>query len=837
MITPSEARRPIGHRLVPVTAGLALCLLGALSVPQAAAGAGGDEPRATANPAPDPAPEAETEPRAETETAASFSDELTVRARPLGQIDLLSLEAERSALPLIEVSAPDRLGRFPDHDAAAAAQRLPGITVIREQGDARLVLVRGFLPSFNSATLDGERIPAGEADERAVALDLVPTALLESIVVHKTPTPDMDGDAIGGTVELVTRRPPAGRRAAASAGWGHDDGSDGERMLGTANLGRYLEGPRLGLSLSLGQRRTDRGVDSIEIERDDEGEVEERRLQDHEVRRDYRGAGGTVEWTPRPGSQLRLRGLWSEFEDLERRRASVLRFEDGETIPVRELKDRPESQELASVAFDGSETFRGWLIAYRTSWARAEEEDPDRLDTIFVRDGEDFVLQGFRTEEDRGAVEDLVLALDLEADRGSRRWQWGAKARRKDLRRDETLRIFEPADDAEILLASVADPGWRPADPFFGGEFAGLFPDPELARRLFGALALDGETDAEEDAGDFEAEEEVTAAYGLMELNLGPRTSLLGGLRWEGTETSYRGFEVEIPEDGDPRTVPARGGGSYDELLPSLVLRRSLGERDAGLSTLRAGFSRTFSRPDLEDLAPSRLVIFEDREIVVGNPELRPASSWNLDLQWQRALATPNSFSVALYAKELSDVIVETRTAGNPEADGPASFTRVRPENVGDATVVGLELSLRHRFRSLPRPFDGLGLLANLVRAEADADLAGRPAGMALPGQAEISGSVVLSWEGERLSARLLYSYRDEIVEELGETAARDLHLEARGQLDLSWQVRLVRRWALFGEAFNLGEEPTRRFEGSPDRLLSEERTGWWATVGLRFDL
>lgn len=835
MITRSEARRPIGHRLVPVTAGLALCLVGALSAPRTAAGAGGDEARATA----DPAPEAETETETETESepAVSFRDELTVRARPLGQIDLRSREAERRALPLIEVSAPDRLGRFSDQDAAAAAQRLPGITVIREQGDARLVLVRGFLPSFNSATLDGERIPAGEADERAVALDLVPTALLESIVVHKTPTPDMDGDAIGGTVELVTRRPPAGRRAAASAGWGHDDGSDGERTLGTASLGRYLEGPRLGLSLSLSRRRADRGVDSVEIERDGEGEVEERRLQDHDVRRDYRGAGGTLEWSPRPGSEIRLRGLWSEFEDVERRRALVERFDEGEAIPVRELKDRPETQELASLAFDGSETFGGWRLAYRASWARAEEEDPDRLDSIFVRQGEDFVLEGFRTEEDRGAAEDLVLALDLEADRGGRRWQWGAKARRKDLRRDETLRIFEPADDAEIRLASVADPGWRPADPFFGGEFAGLFPDPELARRLFGALALDAETDAEEDAGDFVAEEEVTAAYGLVELDLGPRTSLLGGLRWEGTETSYRGFEVEIPEDGDPQTVPARGGGSYDELLPSLVLRRSLGEGDTGLSTLRAGFSRTFSRPDLEDLAPSRLVIFEDREIVVGHPELRPASAWNLDLQWQRALAARSSLSVALYAKELSDVIVETRTAGNREADGPASFTRVRPENVGDATVVGLELSLRHRFRSLPRPFDRLGLLANLTRADADADLAGRPPGMALPGQAKVSGSVVLSWEGDRLSARLLYSYRDEIVEELGETPDLDVHLEAHGQLDLSWQVRVARRWSLFGEAFNLTEEPTSRFEGSAERLLSEERIGWWATVGLRFDL
>ena len=786
---------------------------------------------------------------AERPNEGAFGDEITVRAQPLEQIETRSLEVERAALPILEASTPDQLGRFPDRDAAGAAQRLPGVTVLHEQGDARLVLIRGFLPSFNSATLDGERIPAGEADERAVALDLVPTELLESVQLTKTLTPDLDGDAIGGTIDLVTRRPPRGARPelSGSLGTGHDDGSDGARGLATLSWGRWLTGPELGVRLSASRVDADRGVDSVETEWDDE-ELTQVRRQDHEVERNRQGAAASFEWLPGATSSLQARGLWSEFDDLERRRASVRRLD--EEVQASELKDRLESQSIESLAISGERLAGRWLVEPRVSWNRGQESDPDRLDTIFVLETpeadsdhsepppevspEEFVLDGFRTESDRSENEDLVAALDVSRARpsGQRTWRAGAKWRHKRLWRDQNLLTYEFDDDeTPIRLSEVVGAGWSPRDPFFGRpEFdLGPFPDPGIARSLFERLGLEGERDPEEDVGDFSAEEDVAALYGLAEWAVSDSVSWVAGVRYESTKARYVASEVVLDPDDEIEIAPLRGDGSYGEVLPSAVLRAALGERDV----LRVALGRSLARPNLEDLAPSRLVIAEDEEIIVGNPELRPTTSWNLDVQWERRLEPLGSLSLSAYAKDLSDVAALVRSRGETDG-GIASFTTVQPRNAGTASIVGLELSFQNRVRN--GPLKGLGMLANVSWSDATAELEGRPT-QSLPGQAERSASAVLSYERARISARLLYSYRGEILEELGESPSLDVYLEDRSQLDLSIQVQASRSWAVFLEAFNLTQERVRQFEGSPLRPVFDERIGWWASVGLRFDL
>lgn len=778
---------------------------------------------------------------------AQFGDEITVRARPLRQIEERSLDLERRSLPSLEVAPSDQLGRFPDHDAAGAAQRLPGVTVISDQGDARLVVVRGLLPAYNSATLDGERMPAGEADERVVALDLLPTELLEAVELTKTLTPAMDGDAVGGAVNLVTRRPPADRGSAlgVSLGSGWDDGSDGERSLATATMGGWMSSRRLGLNLSASRLDADRGVDSVEREWDvtelDGGEgveIQTERLQDHTSERSRRGVGGSVEWHPTPGATLLLRGLWAEFQDLERRRARVTRTDEDGRTQLSELKDRDESQSLESHSASGHVRVGDWLVEPAVSWSRGEETEPDRLDTVFAAGAMggapgDYELEAFRTESDRSANEDMTARIDLSR---SLECDWtmqaGVKWRSKDARRDDNLVVYGIGDDAEsVPLSEVYDADWRPSDPFFGqsGFDLGPFADPAGARDLFRRLLegglLVGEPDPEDDLGDFEADENVAAAYVQFEGALSDRLSLLAGVRAETTDTSYRASVRLLDEDGEEGgRTPARGSGSYDEILPSVILRAAATDRDV----LRLALTRALARPNLADLTPARLVIPEDEEILAGNPALVPTTSWNFDLQWQRELDPLGSVAVSLYRKELSDVIAFVRT----EPADEESFVVVQPRNAGDASVTGVELSYRRRFR-------GLGLSANLTWADSEATFVGRPSST-LPGQAELSGSVVVAYELPRASVRWLYSYRDEILEELGAAEEPDLYLSERGQVDLSIQIRTSRRWSFFVEAFNLTEERVRRFEVSPDgaaaRPIFEEDIGWWATFGVRFD-
>jgi len=82
--------------------------------------------------------------------------------------------------------------------------RLVGMSTEIDQGEGRYVVIRGIDPNLNNVKIDGALIAAPEGDGRRVSLDVVPSDLISEIEVVKAVTPDMDGDAIGGSVNIKT---------------------------------------------------------------------------------------------------------------------------------------------------------------------------------------------------------------------------------------------------------------------------------------------------------------------------------------------------------------------------------------------------------------------------------------------------------------------------------------------------------------------------------------------------------------------------------------------------------------------------------------------------------
>ena len=120
------------------------------------------------------------------------------------------------------IVAADQMSRFADANIGDAMKRIPGINVQYDQGEARFGQVRGTAPDLTSVTLNGNRLPSAEGDSRAAQLDLIPTDMIQTIEVHKVVTADMDGDAIGGAVNLVTKNSPYRQTVAATAGAGYN---------------------------------------------------------------------------------------------------------------------------------------------------------------------------------------------------------------------------------------------------------------------------------------------------------------------------------------------------------------------------------------------------------------------------------------------------------------------------------------------------------------------------------------------------------------------------------------------------------------------------------------
>jgi hypothetical protein len=128
-------------------------------------------------------------------------DELTVRAPHIGGGAAAAAGERRAQKQLVEVLGADQMKKSGDGDAAQALRRVTGLTVV----GGRYVYVRGLGDRYSSTLVNGAVLPSPEPERRVVPLDLFPSALLESVVVQKTWSPDLPGEFGGGSVQLRTR--------------------------------------------------------------------------------------------------------------------------------------------------------------------------------------------------------------------------------------------------------------------------------------------------------------------------------------------------------------------------------------------------------------------------------------------------------------------------------------------------------------------------------------------------------------------------------------------------------------------------------------------------------
>ena len=133
-----------------------------------------------------------------------------------------ALAAQKSNLGITNVVSADQVGKFPDSNIGDALKRISGINVQYDQGEARFGQVRGTSADMSSVTINGNRVPSAEGETRNVQLDLIPADMIQTIEVNKVVTPDMDADAIGGSINLVTKNSPYKRFISATAGTGYN---------------------------------------------------------------------------------------------------------------------------------------------------------------------------------------------------------------------------------------------------------------------------------------------------------------------------------------------------------------------------------------------------------------------------------------------------------------------------------------------------------------------------------------------------------------------------------------------------------------------------------------
>ena len=125
---------------------------------------------------------------------------VVVTAQARGQMDAINKQLKAKSIKNIVSS--DRIQELPESNAAEAVARIPGVSIRREGGEGNKVVIRGLSPKYNKITVNGTSLASTDPDIRSTDISMISQYMLEGIEVTKAGTPDLDGDVLGGTVNL-----------------------------------------------------------------------------------------------------------------------------------------------------------------------------------------------------------------------------------------------------------------------------------------------------------------------------------------------------------------------------------------------------------------------------------------------------------------------------------------------------------------------------------------------------------------------------------------------------------------------------------------------------------
>lgn len=638
-----------------------------------------------------------------------------------------ALSQQRASDRITAVVSAEEIGVLPDQNAAEALSRVPGTFLERDQGEGRYVGIRGIDPDLNTTSVNGLRIPAPEGDKRAIQLDVIPSELLSKLEVSKSVTPDMDGDAVGGAIEIesMSAFERRGRTMSLTAESTYSELTDEVSPRISGNYTDLFDfagvEDSLGVAFAVSYYDRDFGSDNVEngsgwprdrarLDGSEFRAAEEIEQRDYTLNRERFGAALNFDFRPTDFSEYYLRTLYSEASDQEYRMANVFKLEDDEadnggasdaSTPSsaswdnaaldKELKDRYEEATIASLAAGGRHFLEAWTVEYQAGYSRAEQDTPSDQTALFVGDGftlgydglgEQIGVFGDAASADPAAyqLDELATASSLtEDDEWSYRLdftrdltdigypgsvQFGGKARLREKTADETETVYDGFPEATLADGFAADVGdYDLAAPFVGPAISQGAVDRYIASNRDALEIDDEETLIASVGGDYQVNEDVYAAYALTKVELGP-VRIIGGLRWEHTAFDAEGNAIVISDDG-PTLIDVASDNDYDDLLPSITVRYALTED----MLLRFAASRTIARPEFGDSAPlAQIEVEEDDDEIqleaeLGNPDLDPYKVLNLDASFEWYFGAIGLFSVGVFYKDIDDFIVRADVA------------------------------------------------------------------------------------------------------------------------------------------------------------------------------
>src|SRR6516162_7526238 len=263
----------------------------------------------------------------------SQKDEILVTAdRASGEAE--DINRQRTADNVLQVLTNEVITSLPNANMADALGRLPSVTLERDEGEGKYVQVRGTEPRLTNTTINGINVPSPEPGVRQIKFDAIPADIVESVESNKTLQANMEGDGIGGSVNMVTKTATERPTISLSSMVGYTPIVNGRTLTEEAGtIGqRFGASKRFGVLIGGSYDWNGRGIDDIEPVPDvatlaNGSTVSWKDGMDIREYRYFRtrwGLAGTGDYTLGQGSNIYLRGLYSNFHNYGDRWAYTL---------------------------------------------------------------------------------------------------------------------------------------------------------------------------------------------------------------------------------------------------------------------------------------------------------------------------------------------------------------------------------------------------------------------------------------------------------------------------------------------------------------------------------
>lgn len=743
--------------------------------------------------------------------------EVTVVATNPGRSEAGARAIERKAMNVVNVMSAKAIELSPDITVANVIQRMSGVTIERNSsGEGQYAILRGMDKRYNYTLINGVKIPSPDNKNRFVPLDIFPSEMLDRLEVTKSLTANMEGDGIGGAVNLVMKDAPTERQFTASISTGYN-AMYFDRDFQSFNYGDIVKDspyeamgkpedyqvtqdnftmsnlrmkwkrpmPDLTAGISYGDRFFDDklGVmlagSYLNTYRGKESQIYYQPGTSHNgiVYRNYStqqtriGAHAKLDYHINENHKLTWYNGYMDMREAEVR--------DGEDDQERAVRMKWNRQYIINSTLKGEHQFlEGGAL--KLNWSavisKAYSETPDNAE-IFLQ-GTHLQTSGAATrrwehnsDKDKAGYVDLNYKWQLD---GGPVFDFSIGGMYRDKKRDSFFNEY------------TFDSATGSKDPQYLGEDWNNFDEILITPRRYGNIG---------DPLNYDASEKVGAGYGMVKYTYN-KWELIAGVRVEHTN---QGYVLKFPRDVDPE-----GNQKYTDVLPSFHAKYNVHEN----ANLRFSYARAINRPSFFEIVPYSIINEDYKE--KGNPDLKHTVADNVDLRYEFFPKSSEQFMVGLFYKNIQ----------NPIEYGlinEGQDTYYQPMNFGDATNLGVEVDIM-------KYFNWFGIKANYTythskittdkRIMEGSEVRTQKQSRPLFGQAAHVANLSLlfkstkyGWEGQ-----IAGSYTGKRLSDISNWYDNDIWEDGYFQLDVSVEKSFKCGVNIFAKSSNLLDVPLYRY-------------------------